>query len=73
MKRGLKIVSGFVAVLPIILGIYITYLFLDYDTMYEYLNLLDKSKSTYKHIKRINEYETSIYLTSKSGQKTIYS
>ena len=39
--------------------------------MYEYLNLLDKSKSTYKHIKRINEYETSIYLTSKSGQKTI--
>ncbi|MCC9273703.1 MAG: endonuclease/exonuclease/phosphatase family protein [Enterococcus aquimarinus] len=33
MKRGLKIVSGFVAVLLIILGIYITYLFLDYDRL----------------------------------------
>lgn len=44
---------------------------LDYKTMYEYLHLLDKHKITYEHIKRINEYETSIYLTSKNGQKRI--
>ena len=39
--------------------------------MYEYLHLLSKHKSIYANIKRINEYETSIYLTSKYGQKTI--
>lgn len=44
---------------------------LDYETMYEYLYLLNKHKSTYANIKRINEYETSIYLTSKGGQKRI--
>ena len=44
---------------------------LDYKEMYEYLHLLDKHKSTYGNIKRINEYETSIYLTSKGGQKRI--
>lgn len=44
---------------------------LDYKKMYEYLHLLDKHKITYEHIKRINEYETSVYLTSKNGQKRI--
>ena len=44
---------------------------LDYKIMYEYLHLLDKHKSTYKNIKRINEYETSIYLTSKGGTNRI--
>ena len=44
---------------------------LDYKKMYEYLHLLNKHKSTYGNIKRINEYETSIYLTSKGGQKRI--
>lgn len=44
---------------------------LDYKTMYEYLHLLNKHKSTYGNIKRINEYETSIYLTSQGGQKRI--
>lgn len=44
---------------------------LDYKKMYEYLHLLDKHKSTYGNIKRINEYETSIYLTSSGGQKRI--
>ncbi len=46
-------------------------LFLDYNVMYEYLHLLNKHKSIYANIKRINEYETSIYLTSKYGQKRI--
>ena len=44
---------------------------LDYQLMYEYLQLLYKHKRTYQNIKRINEYETSLYLTSKHGQKRI--
>ncbi len=44
---------------------------LDYKVMYEYLQLLYKHKSIYQNIKRINEYETSLYLTSKHGQKRI--
>lgn len=42
-----------------------------YGVIYEYLHLLDKHKSSYQNIKRINEYKTSIYLTSKNGQKQI--
>ncbi len=44
---------------------------LDYKVMYEYLQLLYKHKSAYQHINRINNYETSIYITSLYGQKSI--
>ena len=44
---------------------------LDYKVMYEYLHLLYKHKAEYQHIKRINNYETSIYITSLYGQKSI--
>ena len=44
---------------------------LDYKVMYEYLHLLYKHKSAYQHIHRINNYETSIYITSLYGQKSI--
>lgn len=44
---------------------------LDYKVMYEYLHLLYKHKSAYQHINRINNYETSIYITSLYGQKSI--
>ena len=44
---------------------------MDYKVMYEYLHQLDKHRSSYQYISRINEYETSIYLTSKNGQKKI--
>lgn len=44
---------------------------MDYNVMYEYLKLLEKHKSVYQHIKRINEYESSIYLTSMYGEKRI--
>lgn len=44
---------------------------MDYEVMYGYLHQLDKHRSSYQYISRINEYETSIYLTSKNGQKKI--
>lgn len=44
---------------------------LDYKVMYEYIHQLYKHKSAYQHINRINNYETSIYITSLSGQKSI--
>ncbi len=44
---------------------------MDYKIMYEYLQLLYKHTSKYQHIKRINNYETSIYITSLYGQQNI--
>lgn len=44
---------------------------LDYNVMYEYIHQLYKHKSAYQHINRINNYETSIYITSLYGQKSI--
>lgn len=44
---------------------------LDYKVMYEYIHQLYKHKSAYQHINRINNYETSIYITSLYGQKSI--
>ncbi len=44
---------------------------LENDVISEYLQLLDKHRNSYGNIKAVNEYETSRYLTSKCGQKTI--
>lgn len=44
---------------------------MDYKVMYEYIHQLYKHKAEYQHIKRINNYETSIYITSLYGQKSI--
>lgn len=44
---------------------------MDYKVMYEYIHQLYKHKAKYEHIKRLNNYETSIYITSLYGQKSI--
>lgn len=44
---------------------------MDCNVMYEYIHQLYKHKAEYQHIKRINNYETSIYITSLYGQKSI--
>ncbi len=44
---------------------------MDYKVMYEYIHQLYKHKAKYGHIKRINNYETSIYITSLYGQNSI--
>ena len=44
---------------------------MDYKVMYEYIHQLYKHRAEYQHIKRLNNYETSIYITSLYGQKSI--
>lgn len=46
-------------------------IYMDYNVMYEYIHQLYKHSAKYGHIKRLNNYETSIYITSLSGQKSI--
>ena len=46
-------------------------IYMDYNVMYEYIHQLYKHKAKYEHIKRLNNYETSIYITSLYGQKSI--